>query len=59
MTETKVSKTAKIIFIIFLIFFIFKEQSSNELNLLKDLIFNNILLVIIITILFVIWRTKK
>ena len=59
MTETTLSKIAKIVFIIALVIFLFKEKSLYAVNVIRDLILNNLLIVVVISIIILVWMIKS
>jgi choline-glycine betaine transporter len=58
MKETVLSKAAKVIFIICVVLFFMQETSLGAINTIKNIIINNFLLIIIITILILVWKIK-
>jgi hypothetical protein len=58
MTDTTISKFAKVTFVVLLILFIFREGSLLALNRIKDLMINNIFIVLIFIVIILIWLNK-
>jgi uncharacterized membrane protein YtjA (UPF0391 family) len=58
MTETTLSKIAKIVFIIALIVFLFKDNSLFAVVRIRELILDNLLLVVALIIITLIWLIK-